>query len=308
MKIITLTLNPAFDVHCHADELILYRENLVEITSRNAGGKGVNISRALAAGEIKSRALVVLGDENGDSFLRSLYECGLDVLRIDVKGRIRENITIHGSGGETRISFSGFSADEGLLLRVLSELEKEAADDSIITFTGRVPDGIEGTAVKDFLLHLKSLGARLVIDSKSVSLADILEIKPWLIKPNREEISQYLGREIFSFDEVKKSAEELHREGIENVMVSLGEKGAMLVSREGTFIAAPKEISPLSTIGAGDSTVAGFMAAYCLGKTAEECLKMAVAYGTAACLTEGTLPPRGEDIPAVLSEIKLERI
>ena len=308
MKIITLTLNPAFDVHCRADELALYRENLVEITSRNAGGKGVNISRALAAGEIESRALVVLGDENGDTFLKSLYECGLDVLRIDVRGRIRENITIHGCGGETRISFSGFSADGGLLSRVLSVLEEEAEDGFVVTFTGRVPDGIEASFVKEFLLRLKSLGARLVIDSKSVSLSDIVEIKPWLIKPNREEISQYLGREIFSFGEIRKSAEELHCAGVENVMVSLGEKGAMLVSREGSFIAVPKEISPLSTIGAGDSTVAGFMAASCLGRPAAECLKMAVAYGTAACLTEGTLPPRGEDIPVVLSEIKLERI
>lgn len=308
MKIITLTLNPAFDIHCHAESFLAGRENLANITSFDAGGKGINISRALLAGETESLAFLVLGDENGESFLSALRDSGLTLRTVAVQGRIRENITIHTDGGETRLSFSGFSADDALLDRVFKELQGEIDGDTVVTFTGRVPSGISKPQLKRFLSEISALGARLVIDSKSVSLEDMIEIKPWLIKPNGEEISEYLGQSVNTFDEVKSAAERLHLEGIENVMISLGEKGAMLVCQDGTFVAAPPEIKSVSTIGAGDSTIAGFLDAHARGESAESCLSFGVAYGTAACLTSGTNPPRLEDIRKILSEVTTKKM
>ena len=111
MNIVTLTLSPAFDMHCHADKLILDHENLVYMDLCQAGGKGVNISRALVHNGTPNRALLVLGQENADSFMRNLDIDGVTYEAITAPGRIRENITIHTGSAETRISFPGFRVE-----------------------------------------------------------------------------------------------------------------------------------------------------------------------------------------------------
>lgn len=309
MKIITLTLNPAFDIHCYVEHFAPYHENLARITDYDPSGKGINISRALCAGGVDNLAFAVLGDENGDSFVKGLEKSGLTLRTVTVKGRIRENITLHTEGAdETRISFSGFSADESLLDRTLEALESEIEEGSLITFTGRVPGGIGMPAIQKFLSELTRRGAHVVIDSKSFGLSDLIDAKPWLIKPNEEEISEYLNRPIEHFEEVLSAARELHESGIENVMISLGGKGALLVCREGAFVATPPSIRPLSTIGAGDSSVAGFLAAAAAGESSADCLKRAVSYGTSACLTEGTRPPRSEDLAPVYRQVTVKEL
>lgn len=309
MKIITLTLNPAFDIHCYVPNFAPYHENLAKITDNEAGGKGVNISRALTVNGVENLAFVVLGDENGDSFGKRLTADNMTYRAITVEGRIRENITLHTDGSdETRISFEGFKTDATLLDSVLSEISAETLEDTCVTFTGRVPSGIGMTDVKSFLKKLMDRGAKIVIDSRSFTLDDIVEMKPWLIKPNQEEISEYLGKEINTFDEVLTAATEIYEKGIENVMISLGSQGALLVSSEGAYIAKPPRIEALSTIGAGDSSIAGFLAAAKDGEGADVMIRRAVSYGTAACMTEGTRPPRKEDVKTVYEQITVEKI
>lgn len=303
-KIITLTLNPAFDVHCHVAHFAPYHENLATVTLREAGGKGVNISRALTKNGVENLALVVLGEENADSFRRALSEDGMCWQEVVVSGRIRENMTLHTEGAdETRISFEGFAADATLLERVMGMLDTVDLEDCFVTFTGRVPAGIDMEDVKRFLRALQAKGARIVIDSKSFSTADLIECRPYLIKPNEEEIAVYLEREIRTFADVYDAAVQLQRAGIENVMVSLGSKGAMLVCDEGGFVATPPAIEALSTIGAGDSSIAGFLAAAREGRDARACLCRAVAFGSAACMTPGTQPPLPADVDVLIERI-----
>lgn len=309
MKIITITLNPAFDVHCFAENFQPYHENLAKITANEAGGKGVNISRALTVCGTENLAFVVLGRENGDSFARAMAADGMTYRTVTVAGRIRENITIHtDTADETRISFAGFDAPEDLLSQVEAALLPMIDGDTVITLTGRNPSGVGIEETKACLRRFVAQGAKLVIDSRSFGLSDLVQMKPWLIKPNQEEISAYLGREIGTLGEVIDAAKELHEGGIENVMISLGSQGALLVSSEGVFSARPPKIEALSTIGAGDSSIAGFLAASSEKCGAKDCLCRAVAYGTAACLTEGTKPPRPEDVVSVMREIVVEKI
>ena len=303
MKIITLTLNPAFDIHCYVKDFAPYHENLAKITDREAGGKGVNISRALTVNGVENLAFIVLGDENGEGFAKCLEADRMTYKALTVSGRIRENITLHtDSADETRISFEGFATDSSLLSDILSALECEELYGAFVTFTGRVPAGIDMPSVKAFLKSLSKKGAKIIIDSKSFSLDDIIETKPYLIKPNGEEISEYLGREINGFSDVREAAKELHGKGIENVMISLGDNGALLVSDSGAYVATPPRIDAISTIGAGDSSIAGFIAAAAEEKNSRDALRLAVAYGTAACLTQGTRPPRSEDVTAIFEK------
>lgn len=305
MKIYTLTLNPAYDVHAFAESFAACHENLAQILSREAGGKGVNISRALAGNGVPNTAVIILGTENGGEFRQAL--AGMDCICLEKEGRIRENLTLHSPNApETRISFTGFSVDAQTLTQV--ERVMNIDEDTVVTFTGRIPAGISIAAAKVFLNGLRERGAKLVLDSKSFSVEDVLELKPWLIKPNQEEISQWFSCRIDTVKQAARAAKTFADYGVVNVMVSLGEQGALLLHDGKTWVAAPPVIEAVSTIGAGDSTIAGFMAAAGAGKRPEECLRTAVAYGTAACLTQGSQPPEREAVAGILHQIRLTNL
>ena len=298
MKIVTLTLSPAYDIHMSCDSFTAGRENLARITSRDVGGKGINISRALSAFGAESTALVCLGRENCDEFEARLSKEDFKSLIIHTDGRIRENITLHAIGGETRISFDAPRIEISLVTDEIKGLSLGEGD--LLTVTGRMPDGVDIGSFSELLSSLSKRGVKIVIDSKSFTLANISHISPWLIKPNSEEISVYLGREISDLASLEASAEEIEKIKSENILVSLGESGAMLFSTgKRTFKKAPI-INAVSTIGAGDSMIAGFIYASYLGERGERALGYAVAFGSAACLTEGTAPPQRSDIEKFL--------
>ena len=309
MKIITLTLSPALDVHCSASDFRAEHENFAQISSRDAGGKGINISRALNAFGTDNTAVVVLGDENGNSFASLLTADKINFIPISTEGAIRENITIHPQNAkETRLSFEGFKGDNSLVDKLDSLTNEICGEGDILALVGSVPSGITLSRLKKFVLDLKSRGIRIVIDSRSFTPADIAECSPFLIKPNEEEIVAYLGKEIGHISEAFDAAEAIYAKGVSNVMISLGSNGAVLACGDGIFFANAPKILPLSTIGAGDSSIAGFLAAYKDSLPCCECLKYAVAYGSAACLTEGTKPPRREDIEALLGQISVTKV
>ena len=304
MKTVTLTLNPAYDMHCDIPEFSAGKEHSVKSYLRSVGGKGINITRALLKNGVANMPVLILGEDHADEFKRDMVAEGItEPITITVKGRIRENITVHPSmGKETRISFSGFSVESGILDRVYELIAPEAGD--VVTFTGSLPKGISADEGEAFLAKLKAAGVKLVIDSKSVSLEALRRLKPWLIKPNDEEIAVYMGE--LDRDGLIRAAASLHGDGIENAIVSLGAAGAILACDEGIFEAHPPKIEVRSTIGAGDSLIAGFIAAD--GKSADERLCLGIAYGSAACMREGTNPPLPEDISEIAAKIEVRKI
>lgn len=309
MNIFTLTLNPALDVHARADAFVLHRESMADVISRDAGGKGINISRALTAFGVENEAIVLLGQENGEAFSAMLSDCGISHTDFWTDGVIRENITLHVAGEpETRLSFRGFSANDGVLDGIERHLLDRIEPGDAVTFTGSVPVGISHARMMDFLFRVKMRGAQLVLDSKSLTRADLVRLRPALIKPNEEEVAAYTGAPAASLADTALGARTLADEGIGNVMVSFGAEGALLVASGHIFIAAPPRLTPLSTVGAGDSSIAGFLYAASEGLPASECLKTAVAFGTAACLTEGTNPPRKEDVERILPHICVQEV
>ena len=300
-EITTLTLNPAYDIHVNIDTFVLHRENIAQSQTRDIGGKGINISRALNENTISNTAILILGKDNSGDFKDGLKREGLDCKIIECDGRIRENITLHPSDGkETRLSFKGFSCDASLL----AEVEKLIPNSGIVTFTGSLPEGITAKDAEAFLMRLKQREIKLVIDSKSVTLEMLRRVKPWLIKPNSEEIEAYFGGKM-SEDELYNKALELNKDGIENVMISLGGDGAILASDGKIYRAFVPKINVRSTIGAGDSSIAGFIAA---GGDSKTRLKTAVSYGSAACLSDGTKPPLCTDIEKIYAGVRINRV
>lgn len=308
MRIITLTLNPAFDVHCYSKKFVPYHESIFDITSKDAGGKGINVSRALVSNGVENIAVAIVGTENGDEFCRALEKDGLTVLPVWTEGRIRENITLHEDNNpETRISFNGFTCKEGILYEV-EERIGEVDENTVIAFTGSIAKGIDTCDVLTLLGKFKDKGAKVIIDSRSVTLRELMAFGPWLIKPNEDEAEHYTGKKVGSAADAADIAKEIFDGGIENVMISLGAGGAVLACANGVFHAVTPKINAISTIGAGDSTIAGFIDAASNGKKDEEALVRACAYGTSACMREGTLPPTRKDVENVEKQIKVIKL
>lgn len=308
MNVVTVTLNPAFDMHCFCKDFRAYRENFAVVTELDAGGKGVNISRALAAADGESRTIVAVGRENGSEYLKALDAGKVNYTAVMIDGRIRENITVHTENApETRISFGGFTADVALLSEIEAAVGK-TDENTIVTFSGKNPQGIDIADIKALIKRVKSTGARIALDSSSFEIADVFDTGAWLIKPNEEEVARYSGISAPDIEQIIEFSLRARKSGIENVMVSLGGRGAVLVCEEGIFSAQPPKIEAVSTIGAGDSSIAGFIKAASEGKKPEECLRMAVAFGSAACLTPGTRPPERNDIEKLLSAVKTEKL
>ena len=298
--IYTITLNPAFDLHYEMDSFLPESENYVKKALRSAGGKGINVSKALCALGTENKAVAVLGSENSAEFLKELPELDLSV--IETEGRIRENITVHPKEGkETRISLDNFCLSGDVLRKIEKSLIPMLSEKSIVVFAGRCPKGINKEEIIDFLLKIKLTGAKLVLDSNSFDLNDLSVLKPFLIKPNEEEIKALLNA---PDEDLRIAAKRLNDAGIQNVMISLGKEGVYFSgSGESFFVKAPK-IKAVSTIGAGDSTIAGFISGITENLPLIDAVSLAVASGSAACLSEGTLPPKADDIEKLLCEIK----
>ncbi|MBQ9783957.1 MAG: hexose kinase [Clostridia bacterium] len=311
MTIQTVTLNPAFDLHYEMAHFEAKNENYVQSVLCDAGGKGINISRALTVNGVENTAYVILGEENGAVFAAQLERDGLKFDPIYTKGRIRENITLHPADDkETRISLDTFSVTPDTLTALETKMNRDAQPGSLIAFAGRLPRGIEKENAIAFLQRRVRTGARVIVDSNSFTPEDLQRIRPWFIKPNEQEIAAFLGRTVDDPIDAANAAAELVVKGIaEEVMISLGGDGAVWSNgKRRMILTVPKLAHPVSTIGAGDSTLAGLLAATAQGECVENALRNAVAYGTAACMTEGTLPPRKEDIQTALKAVKVTEI
>lgn len=306
MNILTITLNPAFDLHYYVSEISMHSESYADDFGVNAGGKGVNISRALLSEGTESTAYVILGKENSDPFITSLQDEGLNTVPILVDGRIRENLTIHEKDKpETRISLDNFTISEKVLDALYNEVKHSIDENTVIAYSGRVPKGVHKEKVISFFKKLQALGAKLSIDSNTFSLEDLADISPWLVKFNYEEALN-VAPEGGHGDRIYALLLSLTSKGIQNVIVSNGPDKTMYSGEFDCVITPPDIPFIVSTIGAGDSMVAGFIAAYAKGEPVEDCLRYATAYATASCMRPGTLPPLKEDIEELLTKTQIQ--
>lgn len=298
MNIVTLTLNPAFDIHCLGDNFEIKKESFFDITSKDAGGKGINVSRALSAFGIKSTAFIVVGSNNKDEYLSQLKDSNISIIDYCVNGSIRENITLHhNSNEETRISFRGFTISNSDQNAINQKIVSLCNDNTILTIAGSLPVGYSKDCLINLLISLRESGTKIIIDSKSFVIDDIIKIHPYLIKPNMDELATYTNTAISTKNEALEQL--LKLKGISDyVLLSLGSMGAVLMANDNIYLCDAEEITPISTIGAGDSMIAGFISQ--INSNPEDKLKYAVAFGTAACLTKGTTPPSKIDINKLL--------
>ena len=306
-KIFTLTTNPAIDLHIYADSLKIGGVSTARATQRHSGGKGVNLSRALAALDIESECIVFAGRENAGEYLAGLSGMKGVCERL-IDGAVRENINIHTPEGDSVITTAGAALTEADIRSLEYYLYSQARAGDILCFSGRVASEENKDALVPIFGELSKRGVLVILDSASLTLSDIEIINPYAIKPNAEELSALFGRDSVTREEAALLARELCVRGVGLSLVTLGADGAILVSAKEAYYAKAPRIEVRSTTGAGDSALAGLICSTLGGINMSVALRYSVATGSAASMTEGTLPPDPCEIKKLLPLISAERV
>ena len=287
--IYTLTLNPALDYIVRLPAIREGQTNRAVSTELQFGGKGVNVSLVLAELGISSVALGFAAGFTGAALTAYLTERGVRADFIPLpEGLTRINIklkTPEGVHPETEINASGPAIPAACMEALCARLDTLTAGDTLV-LAGSIPTSLSKGTYRRIMERLAGRGIRFVVDAEGALLTETLPFRPFLIKPNRAELEGIMGRELPTDNDLKEAAAELQQRGAVNVLISLGGDGALLLDEYGEYHrAAALPIVPVNTVGAGDSTVAGFLAGVGFGY--EYALRLAMACGAATAAGEG---------------------
>ena len=258
-KWVSVTLNPAIDLSAEAERFAVNQVNIVKEQHCYAAGKGINVAKVMSDLGVSVTLTGFLGCTNRQLFDEMFDVSGLDAQFVSVDGTNRTNIKVHADNGETTdINFNGFSVQSSDIERLHGKLLELARDHDGFIFAGSLPENIDENVVTGWIRELKQLGKKVVLDSSKTMLKAGVAAQPWLIKPNETEASELLGRDVESIEDGVMAAQELVELGIDNVLISMGEKGLIWATETDILLSTPPTVKPVSTVGAGDSVVAAF--------------------------------------------------
>lgn len=302
--IVTLTANPALDRTVLLPAPLQVGEVQSARSSReDAGGKGINVARVIAAAGDPCTAVVPLAA--GDPLEASLADSSVIVRRVPVHGHARANLTITDpSGTTTKLNLPGARLSAGELSAVVDAVVEASAGVRWLVLAGSLPPGVADDFYVDVIRAVRARhGAdapRIAVDTSGAALAAVVtDGSPDLIKPNDDELAELTGTALEQADthRVLAVARTLVPTRAAAALVTLGARGAVLVDSDGAWAATPPPIRVASTVGAGDSSLAGYVLAATRGADAEERLRLAVRYGAAAASLPGTQAPAPADLP-----------
>lgn len=284
--IYTVTFNPSLDYIVSVKD---FRPGMTNRTSSElmlAGGKGINVSIVLGNLGIKSTALGFIAGFTGDEIVRRLHNSGINSEFIKINDGIsRINIKLKSIDG-TEINGQGPHIDSSHIEQLMNRLRRLESGD-ILVLAGSIPAGISDNIYKDIMDMLKDKGVQIVVDATSRLLTNVLEYKPFFIKPNQHELGDIFNVTLNTQEKVIPYALELKKMGAVNVCVSMGGKGAILVADDGNVYKAKAPDGILkNSVGAGDSLVAGFLSGWIEKKDYEYAFRKGVATGSASAFSE----------------------
>lgn len=308
LKTITaVALNPAIDRTLLVPGFTAGATNRVAAVRMDPGGKGINVARVARALGAPVQVLGFLGEENADLILRSLTQEQVAHRFLMVPGETRVNLKIiePATGQLTELNESGFTVSEQRVQELVALVEQLLPETAVLVLAGSLPAGVPVTVYRDLIALARRAGVPTILDTDGEPMRAALAAHPTLIKPNLAETERLLGRRLKTPDAVVQGARQLLAEGPEVVVVSSGADGAALVTGRQSWWATPPDIRPGSTVGAGDSMVAGFAVALSRGLSLPDALRLATAAGTATAGLDGTQVCTGGAVEAVLPRVRI---
>jgi 1-phosphofructokinase len=282
-KILTLTLNPALDLTVQLPLLTPGQVNRSDEMHTHAAGKGVNVAQVLADLGHQLTVSGFLGEDNLQAFETLFAKRGFADAFVRVPGETRSNIKLAESDGRiTDINGPGPRVSEAAQQALLDRLDQIAPGHDAVVVAGSLPRGVNPQWLRELIQRLKKRGLKVALDTSGEALRAGLAAGPWLIKPNTEELADALGCEVVSVGAQAEAASRLHAHGIEHVVISDGADGVNWFSVGSAMHATPPKVSVISTVGAGDSLLAGMLHGLLSADTPEQTLRTATAIAAMA--------------------------
>lgn len=291
--IYTVTFNPSLDYIVFVNGFMTGATNRTNDELINPGGKGINVSIALSNLGMESIALGFYAGFTGEKIIELLDEANVKNNFIELSdGNSRINVkcrNVDGEGkviDETEINGIGAKISSEALDKFYSYID-ELQDNDVLILSGSVPSNLPHTIYKDIILRLKNKNIKIVVDATKDLLVNTLELKPFLVKPNKQELEEIFDVEIFDFEELENYGKQLQDMGAINVLISNGGEGALLLDEQGNVFKsnAPKG-DVKNSVGAGDSMIAGFLYGLFDTNNYEQAFKYAIATGSACAFSE----------------------
>jgi len=289
-NIVVLALNPALDVGYEVPQLIADRKVAADKTYYHPGGNGINISRGLTELGVPLQCCSVLGGVSGDVVLRLLGDSlgpHHQVFHVDEETRLNVTLLQQNPPGQYEVDSRGPEIPAPLLEEITAWV-LENAGAGYVVLSGSLPPGVPEDYYRRVATRVREQGGRAVVEAHGPVLTEALESRPWLLRLNQYGLEMTIYRRMDSIEDVAAAARELQQRGIEMVCISLGGRGAVLVDAEGSYHCSAPRVRVYSTVGCGDSLIAGLLAAAWRGDGVEDMLRLGVTCGSATASHQGT--------------------
>lgn len=308
--IFTLTLNPAMDKTVVIENLTPGGVNRIQSLRVDVGGKGINVSKCLKALGCGSTAAAFWGGTAGQRGVDFLREQGIGALTVTVSEDTRTNLKIIDPirKENTDINEPGPTITEAQLAELNQKLDEAIAPGDVLILSGSIPKGCQPTIYRDLTARYRSRGARVYLDADGENFRYGITAAPTLIKPNIDELNRYLGKNLTTAEEIAEAARGFLAQGIEEVLVSLGSDGAVLVKQDLCIKAQGLSVPVLSTVGAGDSMVAAMAFGAEKELPDEVRLRLAIAISAASVMCSGTQAPDQETIKKLYHQVIIREV
>jgi 6-phosphofructokinase 2 len=308
--IATVTLNPSLDKTVTVEDLVIDEANRWTSLRRDPGGKGINVSRVVHELGGETIAYGFIGGIDGETLKHLLNQQRVTFDFTPIKGEIRSNfiITDLKTHCQTRIDAPGPHILSNELKKLTQKLTHIKPKPDFLVFAGSVPPGVPADIYRQLIEKAKKSGIKTVLDSDNKWLKEGIKAKPNVIKPNVHEAEELLETHLRDEAAIVEAVKTLVNEGIEVVVISRGKDGLVVANREKILRVMPPQVEVRSTVGAGDSTIAGLVLKLSQGYEIGEAARWAAAAGTAATLTPGTELCRRKDVEKLLPQVKVEAL
>lgn len=306
-EIVTLTFNPCIDKSTSIDSLVPEKKLRCTAPRFEPGGGGINVSRAIKNLGGNSVALFPVGGYSGKFLQKLLLEADIDFIPIETTSHTRENLIVfeNATSVQYRFGMPGPELLENEFENCITELEKLRGIKYVVV-SGSFPAGTPGTGLNEIAKVAYKLNAKLIMDTSGEALKQALQEEVYLIKPNLNELSMLAGKMEIKPGEEEKICRQIIAQGrCKVIVVSMGAEGAMLVTENNSVRCVPPKVHRKSTVGAGDSMVAGIVLSLQRGNALEEALRFGIACGTAATINAGTELCRQKDVEEIYPLIKV---
>ncbi len=306
--ITAICMNPSFDKTVEVDSLVKGEVNRIRSARKDVGGKGINVAIVAKRLGLDVRCIGCAGRDGADRVMSALEKEGIEHAFVQVEGSVRTNLKVvsRDGGGVTEFNESGAALTQQDREAFEAIVRQKAADSSYMVFTGSLPPDCPKGTYRDLMKQVGDVPCILDIAGEELLLG--AEAKPFLIKPNLQELEETMGFDLRTMRAIRDAAFAFTKRGVQHVVVSLGALGALYVHEQTALFAPALKVEVKSTVGAGDAMIGGLLKGLQMEKNVARAFRYGVAAGAASVMTEGTQLIVPSDFTRLMDQVRVQEV